>query len=105
VRWRARFLMSAITLSGYSYIPLEGISGTLGGMKTTYDILGMTCAHCARAVSEHLGALGGVTGVDVDVAEGRAVVTSSVALDPVAVAVAVGEAGYTLGRPDRLRLP
>lgn len=73
-------------------------------METTYDILGMTCAHCARAVSDELSTLDGVAGVDVDVAAGRATVAHTQPLDPAAVEAAVVEAGYTLGRPDRLPL-
>lgn len=73
-------------------------------MKTTYDILGMTCAHCAKAVGDELGALAGVTAVEVDIAAGRAVVTSDSPLEGDAVRAAVEEAGYTLGRADRLPL-
>lgn len=73
-------------------------------METTYDILGMTCAHCARAVSDELSTLAGVAGVDVDVAAGTATVAHSAPLDRGAVEAAVEEAGYSLGRPDRLPL-
>lgn len=73
-------------------------------METTYDILGMTCAHCARAVTDELSALDGVTGVRVDVAAGRAEVAHDAALDDDAVRAAVEEAGYRIGRPDRLPL-
>jgi copper chaperone len=73
-------------------------------METTYDVLGMTCDHCARAVRDELGALDGVMRVEVDVAAGTALVASDAALDREAVAAAVEEAGYTLGRADRLPL-
>ncbi|GIT82011.1 heavy metal transport/detoxification protein [Leifsonia sp. LS1] len=73
-------------------------------METTYDILGMTCDHCARAVSDELSALGGVERVDVDVAGGTATVAHAAPLAGDAVRAAVEEAGYTLGRPDRLPL-
>ncbi|MFF2052418.1 heavy-metal-associated domain-containing protein [Leifsonia sp. NPDC058194] len=73
-------------------------------METTYDILGMTCAHCARAVSDELSTLDGVSGVDVDVAGGKATVSHAGALAADAVRAAVEEAGYSLGRPDRLPL-
>lgn len=73
-------------------------------METTYGILGMTCAHCARAISDELGALDGVTSVRVDVAAGRAVVTSAAVLDSGAVRAAVEEAGYALDREDGLPL-
>ncbi|WP_025157072.1 heavy-metal-associated domain-containing protein [Leifsonia aquatica] len=73
-------------------------------METTYDILGMTCAHCARAVSDELTALDGVETVHVDVSAGTATVAHARALDGDAVRAAVEEAGYSLGRPDRLPL-
>lgn len=65
-------------------------------MEHTYIVKGMTCQHCAAAVTEEIVALSGVTGVDVDVASGRVVVTSDAPMDTIAVAAAVAEAGYEL---------
>jgi copper chaperone CopZ len=65
-------------------------------MEHTYIVKGMTCQHCAAAVTEEIIALSGVTGVDVDVASGRVVVTSDALLDTIAVVAAVSEAGYEL---------
>jgi copper chaperone CopZ len=65
-------------------------------MQTTYVVKGMTCGHCASAVTEEVSQLPGVENVDVDVAGGRAVVTSADALDLDAVRAAVDEAGYEL---------
>lgn len=65
----------------------------------TYHVRGMTCGHCARAVTTELEALGGVTGVTVDVVpEGDSAVsvTSTAALDTDAVREAVERAGYEL---------
>ncbi|WP_158863265.1 heavy-metal-associated domain-containing protein [Leifsonia sp. AG29] len=73
-------------------------------MQTRYDVLGMTCDHCARAVSGELSALEGVSAVEVDVEQGTALVTSDGPLDEALVADAVAEAGYSLGRPGRLPL-
>lgn len=73
-------------------------------METTYDILGMTCAHCANAVSGELGAIEGVTAVAVDVAAGTATVTSTTAPSPERIRDAVEEAGYSLAHPGRLPL-
>ena len=59
----------------------------------------MTCGHCVSAVSEELGKLDGVTGVEVDLVAGgdsRVIVTSSSPLSPVAVREAVDEAGYAV---------
>ena len=65
---------------------------------STYTVAGMTCGHCVAAVSEELGALPGVTGVDVDLPSGGVTVTSTGQLDDAAVAAAVDEAGYELAR-------
>ncbi|WP_301320767.1 heavy-metal-associated domain-containing protein [Actinokineospora globicatena] len=56
----------------------------------------MTCGHCAASVTEELSAIGGVSGVDVDLATGAVTVTSATGLDRGAVAAAVTEAGYQL---------
>ncbi|HEV7183728.1 MAG TPA: heavy-metal-associated domain-containing protein [Leifsonia sp.] len=73
-------------------------------MQTTYDIQGMTCAHCVRSVSEELVALDGVSAVSVDLPSGVATVTSTSALDEGDVRAAVEEAGYVLARPGMLPL-
>ncbi|EGD25042.1 heavy-metal-associated domain-containing protein [Prescottella equi] len=65
-------------------------------MEHTYLVKGMTCQHCAAAVTEEISELSGVTGVDVDVDSGRVVVESESPLDTIAVAAAVTEAGYEL---------
>lgn len=69
-----------------------------GHMTTTatYDVVGMTCEHCVRAVTEELSKLDGVSGVDVDLPTGRVTVTSDAPLAGDAVAAAVDEAGYEL---------
>jgi copper chaperone len=59
---------------------------------TTYDVKGMTCAHCVRSVTEEIGEVEGVTAVAVDLDGGTAVVTGDA--DPEAVKAAVAEAGY-----------
>ena len=73
-------------------------------METSYDIQGMTCAHCARSVSEELSGLDGVTSVTVDVDAGTATVVSTAALAEDDVRAAVDEAGYVLARPGLLPL-
>jgi copper ion binding protein len=65
----------------------------------TYSVTGMTCEHCVHAVSEEVGALAGVTSVDVDLVAGGAstvTVTSEAPVSRDAVAAAVDEAGYAL---------
>jgi len=65
---------------------------------TTYDVVGMTCDHCGRAVREEIGAVEGVTGVEVELASGLVTVESAVPVDDAAIAGAVAEAGYEVGR-------
>jgi copper chaperone len=62
----------------------------------TYTVTGMTCAHCVNAVTEELGAVPGVTDVQVDLESGAVTVTSDSPVDDAAVAAAVDEAGYAL---------
>jgi copper chaperone CopZ len=65
-------------------------------MTTTYHVTGMTCAHCAHAVTSELTKLDGVTDVRVDlVADGESHVTvvSDEPLATQAVAAALDEAG------------
>jgi copper chaperone CopZ len=67
---------------------------------TTYQITGMTCAHCVSAVSQELSALPGVRGVEVDLGAGTAMVTSDAVLPLDQVRHAVDEAGYELAGID-----
>jgi len=67
-------------------------------MRTsTYGVIGMTCEHCVRSVTEEVGEVSGVSGVDVDLASGRLVVTAADDVPDAAIAEAVTEAGYSLG--------
>ena len=43
----------------------------------TFQVVGMTCDHCARAVTSELMAIGGVTEVSVDVPTGQVTVGSA----------------------------
>jgi copper chaperone len=61
-----------------------------------YTVSGMTCSHCVNAVSDEVGALPGVTSVEVDLESGALTVTSETEIDDAAVAAAVDEAGYAL---------
>jgi copper chaperone CopZ len=63
---------------------------------STYWVSGMTCGHCVNAVSGEIGALPGVTAVEVDLTTGVVTVTSEQPLDAAAVRAAVDEAGYAL---------
>lgn len=64
-------------------------------MSTTYDVTGMTCGHCAQAVSSEIGAIAGVSAVEVDVETGKVLVEGQGFTDE-QIAAAVDEAGYAL---------
>jgi copper chaperone len=64
--------------------------------SATYQVTGLTCEHCARAVSEELKTLAGVSDVAVQLnpgGESAVTVTSSAPLPAEAVAAALDEAG------------
>jgi copper chaperone len=65
-------------------------------VTSTYTVTGMTCGHCAQAVTRELGALPGVAAVDVDLGTGVVTVTSAAPLAAGDVRAAVDEAGYEL---------
>ena len=71
---------------------LSGTFRTFIG-STTFQVNGMTCAHCVISVREEVGEVDGVTSVDVDLASGRLTVTGA-DLDDGAIVAAVAEAGY-----------
>jgi len=62
----------------------------------TYSVTGMTCGHCAGAVTSELKAVDGVHDVEVDLVAGgtsKVTVTSDAPLDESTVAAALDEAG------------
>jgi copper chaperone CopZ len=67
-----------------------------------YQVTGMTCEHCAHAVTEEVLGIAGVSGVDVDLVPGgqsTVTVTSAAPLTAESVAAALDEAGdYQLVR-------
>ena len=65
-------------------------------MQTTYLVKGMTCEHCANAVTQEVASLPGVEAVDVSVETGEVTVTSESGLAADEVRGAVDEAGYEL---------
>ena len=70
--------------------------------SATYQVTGMSCEHCVRAVTTELTDLAGVTDVSVDLVPGgtsAVTVTSEAPLAEQAVAAALDEAGdYRLAR-------
>jgi copper chaperone len=59
----------------------------------TYSVPGMSCDHCRHAVSTELGAVAGVTAVDVDL-ETKLVRVTGAALEDAVLRAAIQEAGY-----------
>ena len=74
---------------------LENTPRTFIG-ATTFQVTGMTCDHCQRAVTEEISRIPGVQGVAVDLATGGVTVTVTQPVDRADFAHAVDEAGYTL---------
>ena len=63
---------------------------------TTYAVTGMSCEHCAQAVTSELAGLDGVSTVSVDLSPGgvsRVTVTSTAPLPADVVSGALDEAG------------
>ena len=63
--------------------------------ETTYTVTGMTCGHCAAAVTEEVSAVPGVEGVEVSVETGTVVVRGD-GVSEEHVRAAVDEAGYAV---------
>jgi copper chaperone len=59
---------------------------------TTFDVKGMTCGHCVRAVTNAVHAVDAQASVDIDLANGTVRVEST--QPPSAIEHAIEEAGY-----------
>lgn len=62
----------------------------------TYSVEGMTCAHCAGAVSREVGKISGVSDITVDVTEGTLTITVDGPAPDREIVAAVDEAGYAV---------
>ncbi|AKZ54185.1 putative metal associated protein [Streptomyces ambofaciens ATCC 23877] len=65
-------------------------------VSATYAVAGMSCGHCEATLTRVIGALDGVTGVDVRLATGHVTVTGTAEPDDAAIAEVVDAAGYEL---------
>ncbi len=63
--------------------------------ETTYEVTGMTCAHCVEAVTREVSAVTGVRSAEVDLARGTLLVRGDGVSDE-EVRAAVDEAGYAV---------
>jgi copper ion binding protein len=63
---------------------------------TTFQVQGMTCGHCERAITQEIARVPGVRSVVVDLPAGAVTVSVDTAVDRADIAAAVDEAGYAL---------
>ncbi|MEU0042896.1 heavy-metal-associated domain-containing protein [Streptomyces werraensis] len=61
--------------------------------ESTYTVTGMTCSHCADAITKEVSGITGVQKVDVDVDAGRVTVFSDGELSTADISAALAEAG------------
>jgi copper chaperone CopZ len=64
-------------------------------MTRTYEVSGMTCAHCAGAIGREVRKVAAVEAVDVDLKANTVTVTGD-PVDDAAVRAAIDEAGYAV---------
>jgi copper chaperone CopZ len=64
--------------------------------SASYTVRGMTCDHCVRAVTAAVSELPGVENVDVELADGRMLLTGERLPAVRVLQEAVGRAGYEL---------
>ncbi|SDC41366.1 heavy-metal-associated domain-containing protein [Actinokineospora iranica] len=64
--------------------------------EASYTVSGMSCGHCASKLTEKVGAIAGVTGVEVDVASGRLAIVSEGPLAGADLDAVVTAAGFQL---------
>lgn len=79
--------------------PVSSGEDTSAATTAAYQVEGMTCGHCAGAVTQAVTALEGVTEVRIELVPGvtsTVTVTSDRPVAAAAVRAAVEEAGYTL---------
>lgn len=67
-------------------------------MIATYTVTGMTCGHCVKAISSEVGAIPGVSDVELSLETGKLAVHSEAPVDIDRIVEAVYEAGeeYTV---------
>ena len=68
--------------------------------SATFTVVGMTCGHCVMSVKREVGAIDGVTDLEVQLGSGALIIESERPLDSETVRAAVEEAGYELAEPE-----
>ncbi|UIX29338.1 heavy-metal-associated domain-containing protein [Streptomyces sp. GQFP] len=69
-------------------------SVAIEGVRTLYAVSGMTCGHCKDTLTTAIGALDGVSRVEVDLEAGQVAVISAAEPDDKVIAGVVDDAGY-----------
>lgn len=78
-------------------VPAAASDSPAGGSSTSYQVTGMTCGHCAKNVTQAVGALPQVDDVQIDLAAGGvSTVTVTGVVPPEMVRRAIEEVGYTV---------
>jgi copper chaperone CopZ len=67
------------------------------GMKATYVVPGISCAHCVESITGEVVAVAGVESVDIDL-DAKTVTVVADPFDEDAVLAAIDEAGYDVER-------
>ncbi len=76
--------------------PTQHSASSTAEITRRFEVSGMTCSHCERAIAAELGTVPGVVTVDVDAPSGIVVIGCSFEPDPDAIRIAVHDAGYDL---------
>lgn len=66
-------------------------------MIQTINVVGMTCDHCVKAVTEEVMGIDGVQSVHVDLDSGTVTIDTTQEISRESLLAAVDEAGYELG--------
>ena len=68
---------------------------------TNWTVTGMTCGHCANAITSEVSDVVGVSAVTVDRDQQRMTVTATAEVTPEAIVAAVAEAGNYTATPEQ----
>lgn len=66
-------------------------------MNKTIKVQGMSCQHCAMAVTKALRELDGISQVKIDLEAGEATYDEAQPVDDAAIKAAIEKAGYKVG--------
>lgn len=64
-------------------------------VTSNFQVSGMSCGHCERAITDEINELDGVESISVSAKDGKLQVVASAEVTPAAIIAAVDEAGYS----------